>query len=155
MNPYLYCGGDPVNRVDWEGRAAVAAVLVPVGIVVALAAALWMITPQGNAAVTGALSEGYDAMRDALRSLATVTPWIGGALGWDPTVPPGAEWEWHGKGEPGCGEGSWYNPETGWSAHPDLTNEVEGPHWDVKKRGDSRKTRVDPDTGKPIDAPKE
>lgn len=40
-------------------------------------------------------------------------------------------WEWRGNGEPGSSEGSWYNPETDESLHPDLDHdEPEGPHWD-------------------------
>lgn len=49
----------------------------------------------------------------------------------DPTKAPGDEWEWRGKGTPESGEGSWYNPKTGESLHPDLGHgEPVGPHWD-------------------------
>lgn len=54
----------------------------------------------------------------------------------DPSKSPGAGWEWRGKGEPGSGKGSWYNPGTGESLHPDLNHPVggtvEGPRYDWK-----------------------
>jgi hypothetical protein len=49
------------------------------------------------------------------------------------TEPPGPGYEWHGRAgsNPGDSRGSWYNPETGESLHPDMQHEppVE-PHWD-------------------------
>ena len=54
----------------------------------------------------------------------------------DPTVSPGEDYEWRGKGEPTDGEGSYYNPNTGESLHPDLKHpEPIGPHWDYNYRG--------------------
>jgi RHS repeat-associated protein len=51
----------------------------------------------------------------------------------DPTKAPARGWEWRGSNPvPGSREGSWYDPKTGNSLHPDLNNEVEGPHWDLK-----------------------
>jgi Bacterial toxin 37 len=38
----------------------------------------------------------------------------------DPAQPPGPGWEWRGKGPAGSSEGSWYNPTTDQSVHPDL-----------------------------------
>jgi uncharacterized protein RhaS with RHS repeats len=49
----------------------------------------------------------------------------------DPAQSPGEDWEWRGNGEPGSSEGSWYNPDTDESLHPDLDHdEPKGPHWD-------------------------
>jgi RHS repeat-associated protein len=49
----------------------------------------------------------------------------------NPANPPGEDWEWRGKGQPGSSEGSWYNPGTGESLHPDLNHPPPiGPHWD-------------------------
>ena len=73
--------------------------------------------------------------------------------GWDPTQSPGEGWEWRGKSgsQPGDKEGSWHNPETGESLHPDLDH-PEGikPHWDYKPGRGKDKIRIDPDTGKPL-----
>jgi len=49
----------------------------------------------------------------------------------DPTKSPGKNWEWRGKGAVGSSEGSWYNPITNESLHPDLDHQNPiGPHWD-------------------------
>ena len=51
--------------------------------------------------------------------------------GWDPTKCPGEGYEWRGRGEPGSGKGSWYNPETGEMLYPDLNHPEPLPsHWD-------------------------
>ena len=64
----------------------------------------------------------------------------------DPSVAPEGT-EWRGTGEPGNGRGSYYNPNTGESYHPDL-NHPEGkePHWDYNIRGKKYKGwRIYPD----------
>lgn len=55
----------------------------------------------------------------------------------DPSHSPGESWEWRGNGPQGSNEGSWYNPDTGESLHPDLEHpDPIGPHYDwVPKRG--------------------
>jgi RHS repeat-associated protein len=51
----------------------------------------------------------------------------------DPKRSPGPGWEWRGNGPPGSSEGSWYNPSTGESLHPDLNHPAPiGPHWDYR-----------------------
>jgi RHS repeat-associated protein len=53
----------------------------------------------------------------------------------NPSQPPGAGWVWRGKAgsTPGSSEGSWYNPGTKESLHPDLNHpDPIGPHWDYK-----------------------
>jgi RHS repeat-associated protein len=50
---------------------------------------------------------------------------------WDPSQSPGKDWEWRGKGPVGSNQGSWYNPVTNESLHPDLGHgDPIGPHWD-------------------------
>ena len=49
----------------------------------------------------------------------------------NPSDSPGSGWEWRGKGPVGSSQGSWYNPSTGESLHPDLGHpDPIGPHWD-------------------------
>jgi hypothetical protein len=51
------------------------------------------------------------------------------------TKPPGPGWEWRGApgANPGDPNGSWYNPETGESLHPDMQHDPPlGPHWDYR-----------------------
>ena len=67
----------------------------------------------------------------------------------DPSDPPGPEWEWRGNDEPGGARGSWYNPGTRESLHPDLDHpEPIGPHYDWKSPCGSYRVfedgRVDP-----------
>lgn len=63
----------------------------------------------------------------------------------DPSQSPGPGWEWRGSGEPGSSQGSWYNPGTDESLHPDLGHEDPiGPHYDYKGP-DGQTYRVHPD----------
>jgi hypothetical protein len=49
----------------------------------------------------------------------------------DPTQPPGPDWEWRGQQPEGGDQGSWYNPSTDESFHPDLGHpDPIGPHYD-------------------------
>ena len=59
----------------------------------------------------------------------------------DPTVSPGTGWEWRGPSE----TGSWYNPSTGESLHPDLNHETHGPHWDYIPYKNGPQYRIYPD----------
>jgi len=60
-----------------------------------------------------------------------------------PDPPPGAGWEWRGKGPPGSGKGNWYKPETGKSLHPNLEHAPPiGPHWDYWPGGNGGKVRL-------------
>ncbi|MDP2735989.1 MAG: RHS repeat-associated core domain-containing protein, partial [bacterium] len=57
----------------------------------------------------------------------------------NPADSPGEGWEWRGNGPPGSKEGSWHNPVTGESLHPDLDHPAPiGPHWDYKGADKSR-----------------
>jgi RHS repeat-associated protein len=63
----------------------------------------------------------------------------------NPAESPGAGWEWRGTGDPGSAKGSWYNPETGESLHPDLDHpDPIGSHYDWKAP-DGNSYRVYPD----------
>ena len=63
----------------------------------------------------------------------------------DPAQSPGSGWEWRGKGAPGTEEGSWYNPSTNESLHPDLSHpDPIGPHWDYIDASGNR-FRIFPD----------
>lgn len=63
----------------------------------------------------------------------------------DPAQPPAPGWVWRGNGPPGSNQGSWYNPRTGESLHPDLQHPPPiGPHWDYKDASGT-KWRVFPD----------
>ncbi|HEV3033934.1 MAG TPA: DUF6531 domain-containing protein [Solirubrobacteraceae bacterium] len=49
----------------------------------------------------------------------------------NPASPPGSKFEWKGKGPEGSSEGSWWDPDTRESLHPDLGHEEPiGPHYD-------------------------
>ena len=65
--------------------------------------------------------------------------------GKDPSVSPREGWEWRGNGEPKSGKGSWYNPSTGESLHPDLQHSAPvRPHWDYTA-SEGTQYRVNPD----------
>ena len=60
----------------------------------------------------------------------------------DVTIPPGEGWEWRGPKD----KGSWYNPETGETLHPDLDHpKPEGAHWDYIPYKNGPQYRVYPD----------
>jgi len=62
----------------------------------------------------------------------------------DPTKSPGEGWEWRGNGPPESGKGSWYNPKTGESLHPDLKHGLpKGPHWGYNN-GQGKKVDIYP-----------
>ena len=60
----------------------------------------------------------------------------------DPTTSPGEGWEWRGPAD----KGSWYNPQTGETLHPDLHHPYpEGPHWDYIPYKNGPQYRIMPD----------
>jgi hypothetical protein len=60
----------------------------------------------------------------------------------DPNVSPGEDWEWRGPKD----KGSWYNPKTGETLHPDLNHTPpEGPHWDYIPYKNGPQYRLYPD----------
>ena len=63
--------------------------------------------------------------------------------GWDPSKCPGEGYEWRGRGEPGSGRGSWYNPETKEQLFPDLNHpEPLPPHWDYDNNDGTNGYRI-------------
>lgn len=66
--------------------------------------------------------------------------------GWDPSVKPGDNYEWRGKGDPISGKGAWVNTQTKETLHPDLNHgEPHGPHWDYNYPGAGNGFRIYPD----------
>lgn len=60
-------------------------------------------------------------------------PYQGDQIGTNPANPEVEGFEWKGSGAPGTKEGSWYNPLTGESLHPDLDHPAPiKPHWDYE-----------------------
>ncbi len=54
----------------------------------------------------------------------------------DPTQSPGPGWEWRpSSAPPGSNQGSWYNPDTHQSLHPEIDSPDHGPHYDYNYRG--------------------
>jgi Bacterial toxin 37 len=67
------------------------------------------------------------------------------ALPASPDQSPGPGWEWRGKGPVGSDRGSWFNPTSGESLHPDLNHSPPiGPHWDYTD-GSGTEARIFPD----------
>lgn len=65
--------------------------------------------------------------------------------GQDPSVSPGKNYEWRGKGDPASGRGSWVNPKTNEVLHPDLNHSgTIGPHWDYTYPGSGNGFRLFP-----------
>jgi len=159
VNLYAYVWNSPLNGADPTGRTAIA---IPV---VAAAAAA---TVMAYAAVTNARKSGGglpDFPFDPIGSDGgggdggsipnrapgspppSDTPEVpSDAPNFpDPSQPPGEDWDWRGTGPPGSSQGSWYNPKTGESLHPDLNHPGPiGPHYDYKSSS-GKKYRVFPD----------
>src|SRR5262249_23762121 len=73
-------------------------------------------------------------------------PYDGDKLGEDPSKCPGDGFKWKGKGSPESGKGSWHNPDTKESLHPDLDHPPpEKPHWDytIKRHHGKAKLNID------------
>ena len=63
-----------------------------------------------------------------------------------PSNPLPEGWEWRGSGPPGSSQGSWYNPQTGQSLHPDLNHAPPiGPHYDYSGPDAPGGLRIFPD----------
>ncbi len=161
--PYSYAGDDPLDQSDptglcnsdpfsgsfWtSGNCLSGAVGGPNG--GGSQSALWDIPAYGAVAVAcidpadplcvaavgasgaaGARGNGSDGAGASGCVVGTVGPTYPNYQ--DPTQPPGPGWEWRGTGPVGSRQGSWYNPGTDQSAHPDLGHgPPKGPHYDYK-----------------------
>jgi len=122
LNLFEYSLSDPVDRQDPSGK------VLPLGIaaVEALAAALEWAAAAMMAAMAG--NAAYDYVSQARTN---TPPYKRPYPGNDPTCPPDKDWTWKGKQPVGGEEGSWHNPTTGESLHPDLNHpDPIPPHWD-------------------------
>ncbi|MER3474688.1 MAG: hypothetical protein C4335_11800 [Armatimonadota bacterium] len=64
-------------------------------------------------------------------------------IDWTTGRPKGDGWEWRGNGPGGSREGSWHNPRTGESVHPDLEHPYPpGPHVDYRPGREEPKIRI-------------
>ena len=146
-NWYRYTSGDPVNFVDFGGEVALVLALPPA--LVALGDAALFTGGAIVAWASGAyLAESLsgDEDRDAADEEDEECP-INVPM--DPTESPGEGWEWRGNGPPGSREGSWYNPASGESLHPDFGHPSPiGPHYDYNRPGGGRGWRVPPGGGR-------
>lgn len=169
LNLYTYCEGNPVKYTDSNGHNAI---LIGLGIgtaicpgigtiigavigVVATVVIIVIVKDQIDNAATADYINSYDDYTySASEGTQTAdqpeedNPSSSGPTiyypGDDQTQPPGEGYEWRGSGDPGSGKGSWYNPDTDESLHPDLDHpEPYGPHYDYD--GPAGKYRVYPD----------
>jgi RHS repeat-associated protein len=140
--PYSYAGDNPLNAADPSGRC------VEDACVGEAAAVIWILGLLG-VAVTGETAIQYNAhthfatgndatpadssSRDATNPHGVrerAKPCFD-----DPSISPGEGWEWRGAGPPQTGKGSWWNPRTEESLHPDLGHGGQiGPHYDYQPR---------------------
>jgi RHS repeat-associated protein len=145
MNFYGYVSNDPINHLDLRGLNADA---ISFGVGFGIASTLGSISliSLGKLAAAGILvaAAAWSAVHvvNILSASGQGQPKYPGN---DPTQAPGEGWEWRGNGSPGSGQGSWYNPNTGESLHPDFGHPAPiGPHWDYVDK-DKKKWRLFPD----------
>jgi RHS repeat-associated protein len=151
-NMYQYLFNNPYLYQDDTGELAIAIPLLIWGAELAVPGISAWVTAIVSGAAVGAIAyggyklvetfndRGYSALNDYHSGDLTWVsksdedpPYDGKELGTDPTASPGKEFEWKGKGKPGSKQGSWYNPNTGESLHPDLDHPPPiKPHWDYE-----------------------
>jgi YD repeat-containing protein len=59
-----------------------------------------------------------------------------------PMISPGKGWIWRGTGPRGSSMGSWFNPATGESLHPDFHHPGVAPHYDYAVKGIAQQFRI-------------
>jgi RHS repeat-associated protein len=137
LNAYGYCVNDPIQMVDPKGKAGILIVLAVAAVALLLSGCDAPTPPKHPEAEIPAKPPmpplpGVPSCGPAKYTPPDISapPEIGEWY-WNPRNPPAPGWEWRGRGEPGSSQGSWYNPETGESLHPDLGHAPpDGPHWD-------------------------
>jgi RHS repeat-associated protein len=157
--PYAYGGDDPLNLGDptgyealplpIEGPGGLTLCADPLTAALCVAAGGYVIKGEAEALYNSIAGEegGSDEGEAELHTNETargncgeISPNFN-----NPAESPGPGWEWRGKGPEGSSEGSWFNPETKESLHPDLEHgEPAGPHYDYKAPDGSR-YRIYPD----------
>lgn len=154
--PYAYGFQDPLNTTDPSGLAgelvvggcAAGEVVDPFG-GCAPGAAAGGVAEVGKVAGVALSSWVFSELLDGEESSGEseeATPCPSALPNFDdPTQPPGPEWEWKGRGPAGSREGSWYNPDTEESLHPDLEHPKHGPHYDYLPYRDGPGSRIYPD----------
>jgi hypothetical protein len=157
--PYAYAGDDPVDDADvlglfpgegflkGLGQAFVGQIgaALHAGAIAYNAANQWTATetcqvlnPQPGSLVftlAGCGQQGNSGTATSASCPNSTSPWVvtGGVYPnfGDPSESPGPGWEWRGSGPEGSSRGSWYNPLTDQSLHPDLDHPGPiGPHYD-------------------------
>jgi RHS repeat-associated protein/uncharacterized repeat protein (TIGR01451 family) len=158
FNRYSYALSNPVRYTDPTGHCPVCLVAVPavpVALVVALAASgvtaiaflIWWSDENNRNSVINGIQGGLENIQSRWDAFVTAIkqnhPMV--TVPSDPTQSPGEGWEWRGRGAIGSAQGSWYNPKTGESLHPDLGHPAPiGPHWDYIAP-DGTRYRIFPD----------
>jgi RHS repeat-associated protein len=149
LNLYGYVNNNPITKRDPDGHVVGVddAAEVTVGAVVfgGLVVSAYLSQPSTQRSLSDAASSAVTTISSWFHKSDANTPVIP-YPGNDPTVPPGPGWEWRGNGPPSSGQGSWVNPQTGESLHPDLAHpEPIGPHWDHTKGKGDKGRRIKPD----------
>ena len=104
--------------------------------------------PDSVIARQAALSSSHTNVKPAgtQNNVTPQTPLTPRFPGNNPNIPPAQGFEWRGSGPPSLGKGSWYNPKTGESFHPDLHHPPPiGPHWDYTPFRHGPEFRIMPD----------
>ncbi len=149
-NLYQYVFNNPFAYRDLHGQCV--QIVIPLFIIGAEIAlptfSVVMSTVFYTAAISTAAYGGYKlvgVMNDPAfwkkqneRNTGPKPPYCGEKIGWDTTTPPADGFEWKGNGEVGSKHGSWHNPETDESLHPDFEHEGMDPHWDYENASDER-----------------
>ncbi len=162
--PYAYAFDDPTNLTDRSGEnPALAAACVGTIAVPGVNAGVCGTAAATAAAATAAVVIPRLIEDEEVAGELTIAPGLAARLSksrtneetgckpsdmpnfGDPSQAPGEDWEWRGSGSSGGKEGSWYNPKTGESLHPDTSHPGPiGPHYDYRAPNGS-KHRVYPD----------
>ena len=143
-NMFAYCGNDPVNRLDVDGRDAGA-------ITAGVAGATWWLAlidgplPIGDIVLGAIVCAAFIIELEETSREGTVSPPDVTYPGDDPAKAPDG-YSWTGPDAQGGTRGGYKNndPNKKDSWHPDLNNEKEGPHWDYND-GNGHKWRIYPD----------
>jgi RHS repeat-associated protein len=148
MNFYGYVSNDPINHFDLRGTEgnliSFSASGAFTGIIGAILRIGFRQFVEAGILVAGTAWGVVELTRILAASSGDSPPNLP-YPGSDPTKPPGAGWVWKGNGPPESGQGSWYNPNTGESLHPDFGHTMPtGPHWDYVDQN-KKKWRLFPD----------